>query len=315
MFAKDIVWYHCRTPKDNSEINSDNMEPLLREIPARTKRQVMDWSLVLASQEIETEITHEASWRLLVAESDYQRALAAIDLYQRENRGWNWRQKFPGTGLIFHWGGIGPCLLFVAFFILSEAPNSSLRTLGINDNNAVSAGEWWRLFTAVTLHADAAHLIANVTTGFLLFGMAMARYGAGVALLAAYVAGAGGNFAGYIFYPDPHRGLGASGMIMGALGLLGVEGIAAWKQTRGTYLIRRGAAAAFLVLVLMGFSEGTDIIAHVGGFFFGAILGFILHFAPRMFRGRTTNLFCVILLAAITIFTWWLALKSLRKSA
>jgi membrane associated rhomboid family serine protease len=247
---------------------------------------------------------------LLVAENDYERAVAAIELYQRENRGWNWRQKVPGTGLIFHWGSLAPCLLFAAFFILSESPNSSLKSLGVMDSKAVSAGQWWRIVTAIFLHGDAAHLIANVTTGFLLFGMAMARYGAGVGLLAAFLAGAGGNFVGFIFYPDTHRSLGASGMVMGALGLLGVEGVAAWRTNRATHLIRRGAAAAILVLVLMGFSEGTDIVAHVGGFFFGAILGIILHFAPKVVRGKFVNSFSICALTAVTILMWWLALKS-----
>ncbi len=285
------------------------MEPSHRQIPTRSKRQAMDWSLVLASQEIETTITHEENWALLVPDTDYERAISAIKLYQHENRGWNWRQKLPGTGLIFHWGGIAPCLLFAAFFLLSESQNASLKTLGLMDSKAVSAGEWWRLFTAICLHGDAAHLIANITTGFILFGMAMARYGAGVALLAAYLAGAGGNLAGFILYAEPHRGLGASGMVMGALGLLGAEGIAAWRTTRATHWIRRSAAAAILVLVLMGFSEGTDVIAHVGGFVFGAFLGMILHFAPQKTRGKFTNSLCVILLATATVLTWWLALR------
>src|SRR5690606_11867182 len=137
--------------------------------------------------------------------------------------------------------------------------------------------------------------IANVTTGYVLFGMGMARYGSGVALLAAYIAGAGGNFAGFILYSESHRGLGASGMVMGALGLLAAEGIAAWRQTRATHWIRRGVAAAILVLVLMGFSEGTDIVAHVGGFMFGAIFGALLHFAPEKLRHKTVNYLAVIL--------------------
>mgnify|MGYP003525935396 FL=1 len=128
------------------------MEPFQNQIPARSKRQAMDWSLVLVSQEIESTITHEEIWALLVAENDYARAIAAIELYEKENRGWNWRQRLPGTGLIFHWAGIAPCLLFAAFFILSEQPHSALKPLGMMDSKAVSAGEWWRLFTAIYLH-------------------------------------------------------------------------------------------------------------------------------------------------------------------
>ena len=59
----------------------------------------------------------------------------------------------------------------------------------------------------------------------------------------------------------------------------------------------------------MGFSQGSDIVAHVGGFVFGAILGTILHFAPKNFRGNGANVLSVFLLVGTVIFTWWLALK------
>jgi membrane associated rhomboid family serine protease len=140
--------------------------------------------------------------------------------------------------------------------------------------------------------------------------MAMARCGAGVALFAAYLAGAGGNLAGLVIYPETHRGLGASGMIMGALGLLGVEGLAGWRTTRSTHLVWRGAAAATLVLVLIGFSQGTDIVAHLGGFFFGAIIGTVLHFFPKWTAPKYANETGVLLLAGSVVLTWWFALKN-----
>ena len=93
------------------------------------------------------------------------------------------------------------------------------------NSEAVSAGEWWRIFTAITLHSDASHLAANVSTGFLLLGLAMANYGPGIGLAAAYLAGAGGNFSGFFVYGKMHRSLGASGMVMGALGLLAAQTI------------------------------------------------------------------------------------------
>ena len=286
------------------------METSLRQIPARSKRQVMDWSLVLASQEIETTIVCEEGWGLLVDEMDFDRAISAINQYQKENHRWHWRQALPGTSLIFHWGTLAPCLLLVIFYALGETRIPTLKSGGMVDTTFVSAGQWWRLFTAIYLHADMAHLIANVTTGFILFGMAMARYGAGAGLLAAYLAGFLGNLAGVAFYPDAHRSLGASGMIMGALGLLGAEGISAWRTTRATHWLWRGAGAAFLVLVLLGFSEGTDIIAHVGGFIAGALLGALLHLLPVPIRAKAGNAFCLFALTALSILTWWLALKA-----
>ena len=310
MFDRYIVWYHfAGYSKVNRERSNHNMETSLRQIPARSQRQVMDWSLVLASQEIETTIVGEEGWALVVGENDFDRAMAAIRQYQKENHRWHWRQPLSGTGLIFHWGTLAPCILFVVFYALGETNIPSLKSSGMVDTQLVWTGQWWRLFTAVYLHADMGHLIANVTTGLVLFGLAMARYGPGAGLLAAFLAGVAGNLAGLVFYPDPHRGLGASGMIMGALGLLGAEGIAALRSTRATHWLWRGAGAAFLVLVLLGFSEGTDIIAHVGGFVSGALLGAILHFFPETLRGKMGNAVCLTALTALSILVWWLALR------
>ena len=51
------------------------MDAANRIIPARSRREVMDWSLVLASQEIEAMIVRtEAGWGLAVEERDYERA-------------------------------------------------------------------------------------------------------------------------------------------------------------------------------------------------------------------------------------------------
>ena len=72
--------------------------------------------------------------------------------------------------------------------------------------------------------------------GFLFVGLVMGRYGPGVGLLAVYLAGVGGNLAAWLVYGESHRGLGASGMVMGALGLLTVQSVA---------LLKQGGASAF----------------------------------------------------------------------
>src|SRR6185295_492432 len=90
--------------------------------------------------------------------------------------------------------------------------------------------DWWRLFTAQLLHADLLHFATNAVFGFLLLGLAMGRYGNGVALLATFLAGAGGNIVSWLVYGASFRGLGASGMVMGALGLLAAQSVALYKQ-------------------------------------------------------------------------------------
>jgi rhomboid protease GluP len=292
------------------DADSSDMDSYIREIPARSKKQVMDWSLVLASQGIEAAIHHAADgWRLVVSVEDYERALEHLRLYKMENRRWQWQRTFPGAGLSFHAASVLWSLMMAAFYYIDTQMNA-IRPAGMMDSAKVLAGEWWRLFTAVTLHADAGHLVANATTGFLFLGVAMAHYGPGTALLAAFLAGAGGNVTGLLIYPEPHRGLGASGMVMGALGLLTVQSLA-WLKShpRPRQLLLRALGAGVLILVLFGFSPGTDIIAHVGGFVFGAIFGVLLHLLPRRWADQTrSDQFALVLLAGLVMYTWYRAL-------
>ncbi|MCI0539846.1 MAG: rhomboid family intramembrane serine protease [Verrucomicrobiales bacterium] len=251
-------------------------------IPVRSRHKAMDWSLVLASQGIPTTISHsdETGWALLVDPPDMERAVKTIRQYHVENRLWEWRQQLPWSQLAFHWGAVPACLLLVIIHQLS-AETRSLYPAWAFDTAAVRTGQWWRLFTAILLHSDLAHLLANVTTGVLLLGLAMARFGAGCGLLAAYLAGALGNLAGLLLYGRPYTGLGASGMVMGALGLLTFHSAAFWRSNPNTSRdLMRGGVAGVLLFLILGVDPDSDVIAHLGGFLGGGFLGVLLSFLP-----------------------------------
>ena len=146
------------------------------------------------------------------------------------------------------------------------------------DNAAVRAGEWWRIFTAIWLHADIAHLALNVTLGAVLLGLAMGRYGAFAGLFFSYLAGAGGNLAGLVFYPPTHLGVGASGMVLGGLGMLAAQSLEVnWRNPMARSRAVKGVIAGVLLFVMSGLSPeaNVDVIAHAGGFVSGFLLGAI----------------------------------------
>jgi membrane associated rhomboid family serine protease len=267
----------------------------------------MDWSLVLASQEIEARIVRtEGGWGLEVEEEDCERAQGTLRQYRVENRGWRWKQQLPGSDLVFHWGALVWVAGMAAFYYWTMAAFPQLQGAGLMDHRRVAEGQWWRVFTAITLHENLPHLAANAVTGFLLLGLAMARYGPGVAMLAAFLAGAAGNWASLMVHSDDSQSLGASGMVTGALGMLSVQSFSLWRKypdARG--LILRGAAAGFLILVLIGFSEGSDIVAHIGGFFAGAAIGLALNAArPAVWQGGWVNISAALALAALVTVAW-----------
>lgn len=282
-------------------------------IPARSERQAMDWSLVLLSQGIEATIeganeTH--GWQLIVTPLEYEHALKSIRQYRAENRGDIWRQYLPLSGLFFDWRSMVWFLLLIIIFAMGETRWGYLEMAGRMHNHAVWAGEWWRLFTATMLHADLPHLAANVTAGVLLLGLAMGSFGVGFAMLAAYLSGAGGNLAGLLLYPERHQGLGSSGMVMGALGLLTAQSLVLLRLKGSTrQLIMRGFMAGILLLVLWGVNPASDVIAHVAGFLTGIILGGLLALIPmKVLRSKWANRLAALVCAGWVALTWWLAL-------
>jgi membrane associated rhomboid family serine protease len=280
-------------------------------IPARSKRMAMDWSLVLASQDIAAIINHtETGWELVVEPPDLDRARAVLAQYQMENRGWPWRQKWDDAGLVFHWGALFWVLWMGVFYYGSMVRFPGCQTAGIVDSHAIWHGEWWRLFTAVTLHENLPHLLGNSAMGFLLLGLAMARFGPGIAVLAAFLAGAAGNLAAVIPDPAAHYSLGASGMVTGALGLITVQTFVPGRKDGRRPLLSRGMAAGVLILVLISFSPGTDMVAHVGGFGAGALFGLALNWIPPAALQRTfPNAVSGVILAGLVLVTWLLACR------
>jgi rhomboid protease GluP len=283
-------------------------------ISARSRRQAMDWSLVLMSQGIESTIVppaDEGGWALLVSSENHSQALDAIAAYRAENRGWNWSRQRVAPGILFDWTSvIWICFLLFCHWFSTE--QSHFKEAGIFDGVAVAAGEWWRVVTAIMLHADSKHLASNCAIGVVLLGLTMGFYGAGIGLSAAFIAGIGGNLIALGVYGESHRGLGASGMVLGSLGLLGAQWfVLSRKDLRARKIIFGGIAGAVCLFVLFGVSPGTDVVAHAGGFFSGIVLGVALAFLPESVRRNAKlNLFCGLCLGAFIVLCWFLALRA-----
>lgn len=291
------------------------MQTIEPTIHARNEDEAMDFGLVLASQGIVHGVERDpesGAWLLRVEAADFPRAADNIRKFIEENKGFQWRQTISSAGMIFHRGSVVWCVVLVWLHGFVSGPGHRLKEIGRMDSELFAAGEWWRLFTAVTLHADWSHMISNATTGLVLFGLAMARFGAGVGLLAAFVAGAAGNWFGVLLYDNPYHSLGASGMVLGALGLLALESLS--YCMKGPKPIRRlfGAmAGACMLFLLFGASPESDMAAHLGGFLAGIVLGALLSLGPSKERsGAVLNAICLIVFMTAVYAPWWLAMDS-----
>jgi membrane associated rhomboid family serine protease len=271
----------------------------------------MDWSLVLASQDISSTILQAdpSGWALAVEPQEYERALEAIRQYRLENRRWGWRQRLPVSGMIFHWGALNWCALLALVHWALERLPPEIRGRATFASERATAGEWWRAFTAILLHADIGHLLANLSTGLILWGLAMARYGAGLGLLSAYVCGAAGNAAGLTLYPRAYVGVGASGMVMGALGLLTIPPLLrSLTHPWATKQVMQAVGGGLLLFLLFGVNPASDVIAHVGGYVCGMLVGIVLALLPeRVLQSKVVTIGSVLVLAMLVGWTGWLA--------
>jgi membrane associated rhomboid family serine protease len=184
----------------------------------------------------------------------------------------------------------------------------ALRPVGMVDSAKVAGGEWWRFFTATMLHGDMPHLVSNCTIGVVFLGLAMAQYGSGVALLAAFLSGAAANVVSLFIYQHPYRALGASGMVMAALGMLAAHAIWLWQTERPVGpVVLRSVLGGLLLLVLVGFDPGADVLAHVSGFVIGGVCGVAVQ--DRWSRNDSANTIAGLACGALAGLCWWLALR------
>jgi rhomboid protease GluP len=179
---------------------------------------------------------------------------------------------------------------------------------GILDATRVRAHEWWRAATALTLHADLAHLAANVGFG-LLFGIPLSRIlGPGLGWAAIAVAAVSADLLDGLWMPDRQSALGASTAVFAALGILASRGRAALGTGRGRAYRAAGLVAALVLLAFLGTGDAhTDILAHALGFATGLGLGAILGRWPPPAGRRAQQVYGISTLAGF-IAAWATAL-------
>jgi rhomboid protease GluP len=183
--------------------------------------------------------------------------------------------------------------------------------LGAMFGRLVFAGEWWRLVTAIFLHAGLLHIAMNLWCLFDLGPTVESLFSTTKFIVFYLVTGVVG-FVASLYW---NRGLsvGASGAILGLIGVLigasyhhGHLG----KDYRSQLL--RWVFYILLIGVVGGvFGFGTDNAAHVGGLVTGAVLGYVIPEGEPVTRAED-NLWNALALMAILIIAGSFALMALQ---
>lgn len=273
----------------------------------RDRRHLQAWHTVLAAEGIPSAL--EASgqgWALLVPDELVERARAAIEVYEAENAPAAPESAAPTPP---EWGGTGAALfaalaLAPAFLYTSARPAWLAR--GSADSARLLDGEWWRAFTALTLHGDAGHLVANVV--FLgLFGTLVCRVvGPGAGLAGILAAGALGNLLNALARASTHRSIGASTAVFGAVGLLAALRFAREERTRMAW---HALGAALALVAMLGADPQTDVGAHWWGLVAGLGIGAALARGLAVPPGTLAQSAWVAGAALSLAAAWWSALR------
>ena len=267
---------------------------------------------MLAAVSIEHEIfKDEFDWCLLVPEAQAGEALAHLERYQLENRP---LLPPPESPPVIDAGWVGVFGYLVVIWMLPWLESIAAfgwdwRTVGRMEAGLVMEGQWWRTVTALTLHGDIAHLIANSLFG-LLFGVFVGRYlGSGLGWLLILLAGAIGNGANALLRPEEFRSIGASTATFAALSM-GAAFMWRRRYFQGRDW-RRNFAPIFAGIALLAYTGmgggNTDVVAHLTGFAAGIAFGLLVAKVNVQRLGVIGQQLCGLGAVCLVVLAWMLA--------
>ena len=173
-------------------------------------------------------------------------------------------------------------IIFV-FEMLYGAPDNeaTLVRLGAITPNLLETGEYWRLFTAMFLHAGWLHWAANTWALYQLGTLYEVLFGTPRFAFISFVSGLCASMSSVVFSHDV--AVGASGAIFGILGafIFSLLRSPQYRHQRWTRNLVSQIVFWILVNIAIGFSvRFIDNAAHLGGLVTGLLLGFMPHRVP-----------------------------------
>ncbi len=283
----------------------------------RDPRRLEAWSLVLASKGlVPLRRLGEDALELYVAAHEGPLARAELDAADAEELQ---RQRAEQADAALkeqpasRHAGAGALLVSLAllvFFSITgpRAGGSAWFAAGASDAERVLHGEWWRTITALSLHADAGHVLSNVGIGTLFVGAVMRSEGVGYGAALILASGTVGNVINAWAHQSLHSSVGFSTAVFGAIGLLGgltfAHGQRRLTRLRPAWTALGGGLA---LLALLGSSERSDLFAHLFGALAGAGLGALTgHFGVRP-KGQLGQWLAGAATLGVMVGAWWRA--------
>ena len=284
-------------------------------------QKTSEWIAVLAAAGLDYSLSHPpAGWIIHVPREHAAIARAEIAAYEDDLRNWPSVSPAPREPVPASGRSVSPLWVsgfMIAFYVWLgpyRGESVALREAAV-DAGAFLDGEWWRVITGLTVHADPTHLAGNVLSLLLLGYAVCVSFGGGVGWALILATGIVGNIAACMLHGPDHISVGASTACFGALGIMSTRqalrnlrhyGLAGgiWGRT----WVPLGAGIA--MLTLLGTGERSDLAAHAFGFVCGLLFSAPFSFCnvdriPSWIQ-RILQIVCIV----VVMTAWRAALKA-----
>ena len=255
-------------------INTDN-QPATRVVIVSDGSILETYSLVLSAVNIPHNISpgSDNTFELHVPTHLRERALYEIATYVQENRNW---PPPPPAAPIF-----SPSFKAMSFLVIGSLvfiysisgdwhPESVWFRRGAGDSTAIlQAGEYYRLVTALMLHADIVHLMGNCFLGGFLLHFYFKLSGNGLGLFTMLTTATFANYINVLAHGPGHHFVGFSTAVFSVIGLFCTSAYTKSTSAINFHLFMPIMAGMALLALLGSGGERTDLGAH----FFGLIIG------------------------------------------
>ncbi len=270
--------------------------------------QADTYGLVLSS----SDISHHSrkgghGWDILVNDTDYEKALNAVEQYLKENQDscptdehLSYEHHKTFTGL---WVSAILLICHVAIAVVNDG-GVFIRAYGSSAFH-ILRGELYRSVTSLMIHANVLHLAGNVL-GIAIFGTAVCTItGWGVGWLMILVTGIAGNLLNAVLYKTGHLSVGASTAVFGAIGILAAQQFFKKFRLPGQRMrawLPLGGGLA--LLSILGSGKYADLTAHLFGFMAGIVLGALYGALVKRPAARVYQACFLLIALSVLIVSW-----------